>query len=385
MATPEQEKHLAELNAKIAAIKKAQPDPKKQAAETQKLRSEIKKYELTVKSSLIVHEYPRTTYVHLRGDFLNKGDVVAPATPAVLPPLAAWRMVSRKTPSRLDLAGWLVSPDNPLTSRVAVNRMWQHYFGRGLVETENDFGTQGRLPTNPDLLDWLAIEFVRSGWSMKHMHRLIVTSATYRQASAARDDLTEKDPNNMLLGRQNRLRVEAEIVRDAALCASGLLCDKIGGPGVYPPQPKELFSFTQGSRPWPESQEEVRYRRGMYTFIWRQSQHPLLTTFDGADAQTSCTRRNRSNTPLQALHLANDPVFVELAAGLGKRILKEGPAAVAGRIDFAFETCFARKPSTIERERLLHYRETLTASPPEKAWMMVARVLLNLDEFIVRE
>jgi mono/diheme cytochrome c family protein len=382
MATPEQEKHLAELNAKLAEAKRIEEtDPKKPSAKAQKLRSEIKNYESMIKSSLIVHDYPRTTYVHLRGDFLSKGDVVAPATPAVLPSLKA----AANTPNRLDLARWLVSAENPLTPRVAVNRMWQHYFGRGLVETENDFGTQGRLPTHPELLDWLAAEFVRSGWSTKTMHRLIVTSAAYRQASTARSELAEKDPNNLLLGRQNRLRVEAEIVRDAALCASGLLCDKIGGPGVYPPQPKELFSFTQASKGWPESRGEDRYRRGMYTFIWRQSQHPLLTTFDGADAQTACTRRNRSNTPLQALHLANDPVFVELAEGLGKRILKEGPVNDAGRIDFAFELCFSRKPLTSERDRVLRYRNSLEASTPEKAWMMVARVLLNLDEFIVRE
>jgi len=381
MATPEQEKHLAELNAKLAEAKQGETDPKKPSPQSQKLRNEIKKFESEIKSTLIVHEYPRTTYVHLRGDFLSKGDVVTPGTPAVLPSLHS----AAKTANRLDLARWLVSPENPLTPRVAVNRMWQHYFGRGLVGTENDFGTQGNLPTHPDLLDWLAVEFLRSGWSMKAMHRLIVTSATYRQSSTARSELTEKDPNNLLLGRQNRLRVEAEIVRDAALCASGLLCDKIGGPGVYPPQPKELFSFTQASKAWPESRSEDRFRRGMYTYIWRQSQHPLLTTFDGADAQTACTRRNRSNTPLQALHLANDPVFVELAEGLGKRIIKEGPADEAGRIDFAFEVCFSRKPSTSERDRLLRYRDSLRSSAPEKVWMMVARVLLNLDEFIVRE
>jgi hypothetical protein len=292
---------------------------------------------------------------------------------------------SATTATRLDLARWLVSPDNPLTPRVTVNRIWQHYFGRGLVETENDFGTQGRPPTHPELLDWLAVEFIHGGWSMKKMHRLIVTSAVYRQSSASRPDLLARDPNNSLLGRQNRLRVEAEIVRDVALCASGLLCEKMGGPGVYPPQPKELFSFTQGKRAWPESTDEDRYRRGMYTFIWRQSQHPLLTTFDGADAQTACTRRNRSDTPLQALHLANDPVFVELAGGLGRRILKEGPADDAGRIDFAFELCFCRKPTADERDRLLSYRRSLKESTVENAWMMVARVLLNLDEFIVRE
>src|SRR5204863_3916010 len=183
---------------------------------------------------------------------------------------------------------------------------------------------------------WLALEFMNEkdrtrgasalSWSMKRMHKLIVMSATYRQSSKIRPDLREKDPQNKLLARQHRLRLDAEIIRDAALSASGLLTRKLGGPGVYPPQPPEIFAFTQSNHPWPESKGPDRYRRGMYTFIWRQSQHPLLTTFDAPDAQTACTKRNRSNTPLQALHLANDPVFVEIAKGLGDRIQKEGPA-----------------------------------------------------------
>ena len=388
LATPEQEKQLADLTAKLAAAKKVKTTGKDLSPEVQKLQKEIRDLEVgKIKSTLIVRDYPRPTSIHLRGDFLQKGEAVTPGTPAVLPPLKA----AGAAPTRLDLAKWLVSPENPLTPRVVVNRMWQHYFGRGLVETENDFGMQGRAPTHPELLDWLAVEFVRSGWSLKKMHKLIVMSATYRQVSAFDNPKSEIrnpksiDPDNVLLWRQNRLRVEAEIIRDAALTASGLLSRKIGGPGVYPPQPREVFTFTQASKPWPESQGEDRYRRGMYTYIWRQSQHPLLTTFDAADAQVACTRRNRSNTPLQALHLANDPVFVEIADALGKRILKEGPADDAGRIDFAFQVCFARKPSTTERERLLAYRNGLNGSAPEKAWMMVSRVLLNLDEFITRE
>src|SRR5581483_4291811 len=220
-------------------------------------------------------------------------------------------------------------------------------------------------------------------WSTKRLHKLIVMSATYRQASVGRRDLVAKDPRNLLLGRQARLRLEAEAIRDAALCASGLLNPKVGGPGVYPPQPKEVFAFTQSNHPWPESKGPDRYRRGMYTFIWRQSQHPLVTTFDGADAQTACTRRNRSNTPLQALHLANDPAFVEFAEGLGKRILKEGGADDAARIDFAFKVCFARAPSAAERERLVQFVQTQGTS--DARWTLLARVLLNLDEFITRE
>jgi hypothetical protein len=219
---------------------------------------------------------------------------------------------------------------------------------------------------------------------MKRVHKLIVMSATYRQSSKLRPDLREKDPQNKLLARQHRLRLDAEIIRDSALSASGLLTRKIGGPGVYPPQPPEIFAFTQNNHPWPESKGPDRYRRGMYTFIWRQSQHPLLTTFDAPDAQVACTRRNRSNTPLQALHLANDPVFVEIARGLGDRIAKEGPADDAGRLTFGFKLCYARTPTKLEQDRLLAYyrsQQDAKAGP----WTMVARVLLNLDEFVTRE
>jgi hypothetical protein len=243
---------------------------------------------------------------------------------------------------------------------------------------------QGSVPSHPELLDWLAVEFRDNGWSTKKLLKLIVTSATYRQSSAARPELNQIDADNKLLARASRLRLEAEIVRDAALCASGLLSRKVGGPGVYPPQPTEVYSFTQKKQTWIESKGEDRYRRGMYTFIFRQAQHPLLSTFDGADAQVSCTRRNRSNTPLQALHLANDPVFVELAGGLGKRLVADGPADDAGKVEYAFRLCFSRKPSEAERERVLKYATGLDGTPEAK-WSAVARVLMNLDEFITRE
>jgi len=390
LSTPEQDKTLAELNAKLEAAKKEKTDAKAPSPKVVELQKEIRDFELNkIESTLIVREAARTTNIHLRGDFLQKGEVVTAGTPAALPPFKA----DGATPNRLDLARWLVSAENPLTPRVVVNRIWQQYFGKGLVETENDFGMQGKLPTHPDLLDHLAVEFVRNGWGVKKMHKYIVMSAAYRQTSQMRNSefgvRNEKqqalDPNNLLLWRQNRLRVEAEIIRDSALSAAGLLNRKIGGPGFYPAQPKEIFSFTQASKPWPESQGADRYRRGMYTFIWRQSQHPLLTTFDAADAQTACTRRNRSNTPLQALHLANDPVFVEIADALGKRIVKEGPTEDAGRVEYAFQLCFSRKPTTNETERLVAYRQSVKDGSPEKAWMLVARVLLNLDEFITRE
>lgn len=346
------------------------------------IHKEIKRVQGKLPTTLVLRERPapRETFVQIRGDFLRKGDRVEPGYPTAISATTASRRLTR-----LDLAKWLVSTENPLTARVTVNREWQKFFGRGLVETENDFGRQGSFPTHPQLLDWLSVEFRETGWSLKRLHTLIVTSATYRQSSAIRKDLAEKDPRNLLLARQSRLRLEAEIIRDAALSASGLLTPKIGGPGVYPPQPKEVFAFTQSNHPWPESKGPDRYRRGMYTYIWRQSQHPLLTTFDAADAQVACTRRNRSNTPLQALHLANDPVFVEFANALGKRIEREGPSDDAGRVNYAFRLCFAREPAPAERERLLKYVDAKRKTDPRTVWSAVARVLMNLDEFITRE
>ena len=252
-------------------------------------------------------------------------------------------------------------------------------------ETENDFGMQGSLPTHPELLDWLAEEFVRSGWDVKHLHRLIVTSATYRQSSDWREELLTRDSRNRLLARQNRVRLDAETIRDSALAASGLLTSRLGGPGVFPPQPEEVFSFTQNKRAWKTETGADRYRRGLYTFLWRQSQHPLFTTFDGADAQTACTRRNRSNTPLQALHLANDAVFVELADGLGKRTQQLAADSQAERVAYAFRLCFSRQPSSEERELLLGLLQSQQAAHSETAWLMLARTLLNLDEFVTRE
>jgi hypothetical protein len=373
--TPELEKQVNELTAKANELKAAG-----KLEEGKKVEGEIKKVQGKIPTSLILREkkVPRETHVQIRGDFLRKGDPVQPAYPAAV----------GKTPegklTRLDLAKWLTSADNPLTARVVVNRAWQQFFGKGLVETENDFGLQGSSPTHPELLDWLAVEFREAGWSMKKLHRQIVTSATYKQSSVGRADLKDTDPQNKLLARQTRLRVEAEIIRDAALTASGLLSTKVGGPGVYPPLPREVFSFTQSNHAWTESQGEDRYRRGMYTFIWRQSQHHLSTTFDGADAQVTCTRRNRSNTPLQALHLANDPAFVEFFAALGKRVVKDGPADDAGRVAFAFRLCFARTPNDKESAAVLSYLKR-QEDDEAKRWAAVGRVLMNLDEFVTRE
>ncbi len=376
-------------------------------------------------TTLVLHErtQPRETHIHIRGDFLRHGARVMPGVPAVLPPLSSG--IGEAT--RLDLARWLVDPANPLTPRVTANRVWQKYFGRGIVETENDFGTQGTPPTHPELLDWLAAEFVaptsdpfpasEAGasdgraaprpWSLKHLHAVIVTSATYRQASKHRADLAEGDPANRLYGRQSRLRIDAEIVRDAALSAGGLLNGAIGGPSVHPPQPEGVFDFTQDKKSWNTAVGPDRYRRAMYTYLWRSSPYPAMTVFDFPDATVTCTRRTRSNTPLQSLTLANDPQFVEFAQGLAVRVLKEAPAGDAERLRFAFRTCLAREPGAAEAQRLTQLlalqrtafagdlKEAAELTPPLlsvpanvqefAAWTALARVLLNLDEFITRE
>lgn len=329
---------------------------------------------------------PRESHLFIKGDFTRLGEKVVPGTPAILPPLTA------EKPTRLDLARWVVDPANPLTARVMINRVWQQYFGRGLVETENDFGTQGSRPSHPELLDWLATELVAQKWSLKAMHRLIVTSATYRQSSRLRPDLEIKDPVNVLLARQTRLRLDAELVRDVALAASGRLHAQLGGPPVYPPQPDGVMNLGQSRRAWQPSTGPDRYRRGLYTHLWRATPHPALAVFDEPDAFSACTRRLRSNTPLQALTLLNDQQFYEFAEALGARIQSEGPPDTPGRLQHAFRLSLARPPSAAELRRLLEFHAQQVAAAPgddpakEKvAWTAVARVLLNLDETITRE
>jgi hypothetical protein len=272
-----------------------------------------------------------------------------------------------EAPNRLDLARWLVSRKNPLTARVIVNRVWQQYFGRGIVETENDFGLQGALPSHPELLDWLAVEFMEKGWSLKELHRTIASSATYRQSSLNRPDLREKDPNNILLARQNRLRLDAEVVRDVSLKASGLLSAKVGGPSVFPPIPDGVMGQGQVKRVWTTSKGEDKYRRGLYTFVYRASPPPELTVFDAPEGFNSCTRRIRSNTPLQALTLMNDPGFFEFATALENLIKTSG-------LEQAFRRCTGRAAGT-EEIKVLQRLDPLTQ----------ARALLNLDETITRE
>jgi len=344
------------------------------------------------RSTLVMQELPkpRATHLFINGDFTRKADPVKPGTLAVLPPL---QPSNPARPNRLDLARWLVDPAHPLTARVIVNRIWQQYFGRGIVETENDFGTQGIPPSHPELLDWLATELVAQKWSLKAMHRLIVTSATYRQSSKARPDLDLSDPLNKLLAGQSRLRLDAELVRDVALAASGLLTPKLGGPPVFPPQPDGVMNLGQSRRAWTPSTGAERYRRGLYTHFWRATPHPALAVFDAADGFSACTRRLRSNTPLQALTLLNDQQFFEFAGALAQRVQAEAPADLAAQMAYAFQLCVARQPAPKERDRLVSlFNEQLAvaeaaddAGKKTEAWTTVARVLLNLDETITRE
>ena len=366
-----------------------------QSAEYRDLHSEIaalRAREPKLPTSLVVRERPkpRETYIQIQGDFTRKGEAVSADVPSLLPPL---RPAEPKRPTRLDLARSLVEPGHPLTARVTINRVWQAYFGKGLVETENDFGTQGAPPSHPELLDWLATELIAQRWSLKAMHRLIVTSRTYRQSSHARPELDRVDPGNRLLARQSRLRLEAEMIRDSALSVSGLIAEKVGGPSVYPSQPQGVTALGQINRPWVVSPGSDRYRRGLYTFFYRATPYPALTVFDAPNAMQSCTRRSRSNTPLQALTLLNDDAFVECARRLAATVARDGGASDNERIDFLFRRALGRDPSARERRAVatLLDRERADAKalpPPERdraAWTTATRVLLNLDEFITRE
>jgi hypothetical protein len=370
----------------------ASPDLKAEHATLKDLRAAEPRFVTT----MVVGERPgppRESFVHLGGDFTRHGERVEPGVPGVLPPLEGVSPGNR--PDRMDLARWLVDRRNPLTARVAVNRIWQAYFGRGLVETDNDFGTQGAPPSHPELLDWLACELMDRGWSLKAIHRLIVDSATYRQASRVRPESQAIDPDNRLLWRQARLRLDAELIRDTALAGSGLLTRNVGGPSVFPPQPEGVMDLGQMRRPWRADTGPNRYRRGLYTFFWRATPYAFLTTFDAPGGVQACTRRLRSDTPLQALTLLNDPAFVEIARGLAARIVGDRPPPCGDRerIDHAFLLCLGRRPADRESRMLEGYLKAERAkpadgdptSPAPPEWIGVARVLLNLDEFVTRE
>ena len=349
--------------------------------------------------------HARLTQLHKRGEFLKIGEPVEPGVPAALHPLRPG------LPSnRLGLAQWLVDVNNPLVGRVVMNQLWQTYFGRGLVTTTEDFGAQGSRPTHPELLDWLATELIGQGWSLKAMHRLIVTSAVYRQSSHSSPELLARDPRNELLARGPRFRVPAETVRDIALAASGLLTPAIGGPSVFPPQPEGVSSLAYGMTEWTTSKGADRYRRGLYTYLKRTSPYAAFITMDGPTSETVCVRRERSNTPLQALTLLNDTVFVEASQALARRILAERPGAgTDDRVRHAFRLCLARTPRPDELARITvfldHQLSRFRAGDLDAArvagaatgslggvnldelaaWTTVARVILNLDETVTKE
>lgn len=335
-------------------------------------------------TQLVLAERParRETHILERGDFLKPAKLVTPGVPGFLNPLAV------ENPTRLDFANWLVDRQSPTTARAVVNRVWQSYFGTGLSATSEDLGKQGEPPSHPELLDWLAVEFMDQGWSLKHLHRLIVESATYQQTSRVTPELLERDPANRLLARGARFRVDAEIVHDIALAASGLLNDQVGGTSVYPPAPDFLFQppVSYGPKIWKEEKDAQRYRRALYTFRYRSVPYPMLQTFDSPNGDAACVRRSRSNTPLQALTTLNEPLFMEAARALADLTMKQGGASDAERVRFAFRRCVARPPVDAELTELLALLKKQEARmEPAQAWTMLARVLLNLDETITRE
>jgi hypothetical protein len=349
-------------------------------------------------------ETPRETFMLVRGAYDKPGDKVVPGVPAVLPPLP-----NGAPNNRLGFARWLVDSANPLTSRVAVNRFWQMYFGAGLVKTVEDFGSQGESPTHPELLDWLATEFVRTGWDIKAMQKLIVTSATYRQSSKTTPELLQKDPENVLLARAPRLRLPAGVIRDQALAMSGLLVEQIGGPSVKPYQPAGLWKELSGQE-YVQDKGDKLYRRSLYTFWKRSSPPPSLMNFDAAGREACVVRETRTNTPLQALDLMNDVTYLEASRKLAERVMKERRTSAEERVVLAFRLAVARPPTpremTVLNEALSSYMAEYKKSPDAArkylnqgesprdeeldvselaAYSALASLILNLDETITKE
>jgi hypothetical protein len=378
-------------------------------AELKTLRRQKDELDKQIPTAMVMAEMkkPRDSFVLARGDYRNQTEKVQPGVPAMLPPLPDGAPLNRLT-----LAKWLVQPDHPLTSRVAVNRFWQLYFGVGIVKTQEDFGVQGEGPVHPELLDWLATEFVRTGWDVRAMQRLIVTSATYRQSARVTPALIDKDPENRLLARGPRVRLPAEMIRDTALAASGLLNDQIGGPSVSPYQPKGLWeemAFGDGfsGQAYVQSHGRDLYRRGMYT-LWKRTVPPAsLATFDAPNREKCTARRALTNTPLQALALMNDPTYIEAARALAERAMLAGGTDANSRLSYAFRRATSRKPTgkeasvlrTLLDQRLASFRAdrpsalkllAVGESPRDPkldpvelaAWTTVTSVIFNLDEAV---
>jgi hypothetical protein len=358
------------------------------------------------KTTLILREkpnaYPPTDFIRIKGSFLAPGKKVIAGTPAVLPPMPAGSKLNR-----LGLAQWIVDRKNPLTARVEVNRIWATLWGIGLVKTEGDFGTQGERPIYQSMLDWMAVDFMDQGWSMKKMLRLIVTSNTYKQSSQISAAMEERDPENRLLARGARFRMSAEMIRDNALTVSGLLSHKIGGPSVMPDQPDGVWNVSYNDSKWVTSPGEDRYRRGLYTFWRRTEPYPAFLAFDATSREACTVNRTRTNTPLQALVLLNDPVYELSARGLAAKMLATN-GDDAQRLAVGFQDLLVRRPTQTEAERLFAYLEDqrvrLTSDPASTktllgaatppvgtnpvdlaAYILAARVMLNLDETITKE
>ncbi len=361
-------------------------------------------------TTLVSKEKPNPVPAHLlvRGDYRQKGDAVPRGVPAIFPPLE-----TEGTPSRLDLAEWLLRPDHPLTARVQVNRIWQQYFGTGLVQTSEDFGSQGEWPSHPELLDWLAVRYRTSNWDTKALHRLIVTSSAYRQAAPITPEKLKRDPYNRLLARGPRFRMDGEVIRDSALFVSGLLVEKLGGPGVKPYQPPGLWEAVGYTRSntanFSRDDGDKLYRRSVYTFWKRTSPPPGLVLFDAPSREACSVRRSRTNTPLQALNLMNDEQYVEAARHLAERILAHGGAGAEDRAGYGFLLVTGRRPNDEELAILVESftaQQTQFANDPQAAeqllavgesprnteldpvehaaWTMLANLLLNLDEAITK-
>jgi hypothetical protein len=334
---------------------------------------------------------PRPTVLRNRGEYLQPKEQVPPLIPAFLP-----QMPDGAPKNRLSFARWLVASDNPLTARVTVNREWQAFFGRGLVRTLEDFGYQGETPSHPELLDYLALSFQRGDlpevngkaaqpWDLKALHKLIVMSATYRQSSRITPELLKRDPQNILLARGPRFRLDAEVIRDSALSASGLLSPKMGGPGVYPPQPEGVTEVAYGNPKWNASTGEDRYRRSLYTFIKRTAPFAMFNTFDAPTGESCLARREASNTPLQALVLLNNVMFQEAAQALGKLSIAEAQTPAA-RATLIFRRLLTRPPAPDELQTLLTFAEKQKArgANEQEVWTAVARAVMNLDEAVTQ-
>ncbi len=397
-------KQRAELAAHFRPLSKQFAALKTEIEATRKTMAKIEPVALPIMRELGAKKR-RTSWLLTKGNFMLHGDEVSAGLPAAFPPAVAGEV------DRLALARWIVSPENPLTARVAVNRFWAQLFGTGIVESEEDFGTQGTLPSHPELLDWLAVEFRDNGWDVKRLLKMIVTSATYRQASNVSAEAAQKDPRNRLLAHYPRRRLDAEGVRDQALSLANLLSHKVGGPSVFPPQPDGLWhvAFNGGQDGYPTSAGEDRHRRGIYTFWRRTMPNPTMATFDAPSRETCTIRRIPTNTPLQAFATLNDPNFVECAQALARRIMLEGGTDSASRLHFALRLCLTREPdasqvaalqSLLDAE-LATYRadadaaKKLATAPlgplPENtdaaeaaAWTVVANVLLNLDAVLTK-